>query len=319
MSVILGVNMFHAGASAALVIDGTPVAAIPEERLNRIKYYARFPTEAIRHCFEMTGIRWQDVDAVALGRDTAANRAEKFKYVLGHPSRLLNLAKIRTARNTMDDVKGLISRECEVDRSKLRFSQHNIEHHLAHIASAYFISEWDEAAGITIDGSGDFVTCMMGKCEGDDIRIKRRIYVPHSIGSLYTMICEFIGYDKYGDEGKVMGLAPLGKDTYHDRFDDMVELTAEGFRLNSAYFLPFGSNQGLNITPEGEMVIHRHYSDLMVDIFGEKRTRYGELTERDKDLAYGLQRVFEKVYLHLLKLLHKLVPEERVVMAGGVR
>jgi carbamoyltransferase len=147
--------------------------------------------------------------------------------------------------------------------------------------------------------------------------VKRRIFLPHSLGSLYMMVCEFIGYRKYGDEGKVMGLAPLGKDTYHDVFETMLELTRDGFRLESSYFLPLGSHGGLSITPSGEMQIHRHYSDRMTELFGAPREPHTEITARDQDLAFGVQRLFEKGFMHLLRMLHELVPGERISMAGG--
>ncbi|MCA9442614.1 MAG: carbamoyltransferase, partial [Candidatus Omnitrophica bacterium] len=161
------------------------------------------------------------------------------------------------------------SRECEVDPASLRFAEHHIEHHLAHVASAYFISPWEKCAGFSLDGSGDFVTCMMADCEGTEIDIQHRIYVPHSLGSLYTMVCEFIGYQKYGDEGKVMGLAPLGKDKYHDIFEEMVILTDNGVELNPKFFVPFGESQGLSIDDSGQVAVHRHYSEEMVKLFGE--------------------------------------------------
>ena len=317
MSIILGINAFHAGASAALVADGKIVAAIAEERLNRAKYFAGFPSLAIRKCLEMAGVKVSEVDHVAIGRDSASNRAKKIEYVLKHPSRLLNLLKIRSARTQLDDVKTMVAQACDADPASLSFRQWNIEHHLAHTASAYFISPWDRAAGVTIDGSGDFVTCMLSRCEGNQIDVTQRIYVPHSLGSLYTMICEFLGYGEYGDEGKVMGLAPLGEDTYAQRFDEMVLLNDEGFKLNFDYFVPFGANQGISIDDHGQMVIQRHYSDYMVELFGPPRRPKAELTKRDMDLAFGLQRVFEKSYLHLLNLLYKQVPCERLVMAGG--
>ncbi len=317
MAVVLGINAYHAGAAAAVLVDGRPVAAIAEERINRVKYYARFPGAAIRQCLEIAGLSFGDVDAVAVGRDPAANRAQKIGYALRNPRRLLNFAKLRRSRSALDDLRAQIARECDVDPEKLRFSQYDVEHHVAHTASAYFISNWERAAGWTLDGSGDFVTCMMSDCEGDRITPVRRIFIPHSLGSLYTMICEFIGYDKYGDEGKVMGLAPLGTDTYHEEFDRMVELTRDGFRLDLGYFLPLGSHGGLSIDEKGEMVLNRHYSDRIVERFGTPRVRHCEITKRDMDLAFGLQRVFEDAYMHLLNILHSLVPQTRIAMAGG--
>jgi len=317
VAVILGINAFHAGAAAALVVDGEPIVAMPEERLNRIKYFAGFPALSIRRCLDIAGLEFSDIDAVAVGRDPSANRVAKVGFALRNLKDLRNLLKIRGARGALDDFKTLISSECDVDPAKLRFTSYNVEHHLAHTASAYFMSEWEHAAGFTLDGSGDFVTCLMSECDGPEIKPLHRVYVPHSMGSLYMMVCEFIGYTKYGDEGKVMGLAPLGKDTYRDTFDRMLRLRDTGFEIDLDFFMPFGSSQGMSINEKGEMVIHRHFSDRMIELFGEPREPYSDYTERDLDLAFGVQRVFEKGYMHLLNLLHERVPEERIAMSGG--
>lgn len=317
MSVILGINTFHAGSSAALVIDGEPVAAIAEERLNRVKYFAGFPELAVRKCLEIAGLRYSDIDSVAVGRDSSANLHKKLEFALKNPAKLLNLAKIRTKRSSMDDLRTLIASHCDVEKSELRFEQYNVEHHLAHTASAYFASSWESSAGITIDGSGDFVSCLFSRCKGDTIEPVRRIFVPHSLGTMYTAVCQFIGYPSYGDEGKVMGLAPLGRNTYADFFEGMLRKSGNGFELDPSYFLPFGSNQGMEITEEGEMKVHRLYSDRFINELGTPREKYGEITQRDMDVAYGLQHIFEKYYLNLLNSLHDLVPETRLSMAGG--
>ena len=208
-------------------------------------------------------------------------------------------------------------RHCGVDRKTLRFEQHNVEHHLAHTASAYFVSPWERATGLTVDGSGDFATCLMTECTGAAIRVRHRIHVPQSLGSLYTMVCEFIGYDRYGDEGKVMGLAPFGEDAYRDTFVDMIETTPAGMRLNPKYFMPFGAGQGVTITRDGAMRLDRHYTDEMVKRFGPPRPRGAAITRRDRDLAHGLQARFEDVYMHLLRLAHRRAPSDRVCLAGG--
>jgi carbamoyltransferase len=317
MSVILGINTFHAGSSAAIIVDGEPVVALAEERLNRVKYYAGFPKLSVARCLEIAGLQFSDIGAVAVGRDSSANLHKKLEFALKHPTKLLNLARMRGKSKTFDDLKSLIASECEIDASKLKFKSYNVEHHLAHTASAYFASEWEHSAGITIDGSGDFVSCLLSECVGDEIRPLKKIFVPHSLGTFYTAVCQFIGYGKYGDEGKVMGLAPLGEDVYHDFFERILKPTTNGFELNPAYFLPFGANQGMEINDAGEMVVHRLYSDLFIKEFGEPRDRHGEITQRDNDIAFGLQRVFEKYYMHLLNSLHKLVPTEKISMAGG--
>ena len=317
MSIILGINTHHAGSSAAILVNGVPVAAIAEERLNRVKYFAGFPKLAILKCLEIAGVDFGDVDNVAVGRDSSANLHKKLEFAIKHPSKLLNLAKIRSKSKTFDDLKTLIASECGVEAATLRFTTHNVEHHLAHTASAYFASEWEHSAGITIDGSGDFVSCLFSECVGDEIRPLQKIFVPHSIGTMYTAVCQFIGYPKYGDEGKVMGLAPLGSDVYKDFFDGMLSQNGNGFALNPSYFLPFGSNQGMEINDQGEMIVHRLYSDKFISELGQPREAYSEITQRDMDVAFGLQRVFEDYYIGLLNALSKLVATNRVAMAGG--
>lgn len=317
MSTILGINTFHAGSSAALIVDGEPVVALAEERLNRVKYFAGFPKLAINRCLEIAGLSFSEIDAVAVGRDSSANLHKKLEFAVKHPAKLLNLAKMRSKSKTFDDLRSLIAGEYEIDPSTLKFKTYNVEHHLAHTASAYFASEWEHSAGITIDGSGDFVSCLMSECVGNEIRPLKKVFVPHSLGTLYTAVCQFIGYGKYGDEGKVMGLAPLGTDKYEAFFEGMLKRTADGFVLSPEYFLPFGENQGLEIADNGEMIVHRLYSDKFVKEFGEPRQRHDEITQRDMDIAFGLQRVFEKYYLHLLNALHEKVATTRVSMAGG--
>ena len=317
MSVILGINAFHAGTSAAILIDGKPIVAIAEERLNRKKYYAGFPRLAVLRCLEIAGVDFSDIDAVAVGRDSSANLQQKLGFAIRHPTKLLNLAKIRGKSKNFDDLKTLIAEECGVDASELKFQQHNVEHHLAHTASAYFASNWESSAAITIDGSGDFVSCLMSECAGDEIKPIQRIYVPHSLGTLYTAVCQFIGYPKYGDEGKVMGLAPLGEDVYQDFFEDILHKTKKGFELNPDYFLPFGANQGLEISDNGEMIVHRLYSDKFIEKFGAPREPHAEITERDMNISFGLQRIFEEYYMRLLNILGEKISSNRLAMAGG--
>ena len=317
MTVILGINSEHAGASAALVVDGLPVAAIAEERLNRVKYYAGFPRLAVRSVLGMAGLGPQDIDCVAIPRDPAANLTRKAAFLFGNPTRLPALLKTGAGQVRQLDVKSQLAAEFELDPAALTFRQLRVEHHLAHVASAFFSSPCEQAAGFSVDGSGDFVTCMLASCRGNDIEVLQRIHVPHSLGSLYTMLCQFIGYGRYGDEGKVMGLAPYGEDAYREHFDDMLRLTDDGFRLNNRWFLPFGAEQSISINARGEMEIGRHFSDHMVATFGAPRQSGSDITQRDMDLARGLQATFERVWLHLLRRLHQLAPFDQVVMAGG--
>src|SRR5665213_1657367 len=211
---ILGLNMFHADASAAIVRDGEVVFAIAEERLNRIKHFGGFPSLAIEACLRYLGASITDIDHVAVGQDSDANLVKKVQYTAANPAKIVNLIRLRQRRQRSRDVRSLIAAALHTDPGQLRFQEHHLEHHIAHIASAYYCSPWEKAAGFSYDGSGDFVSTMMARCEGNEIEVLKRVFLPHSLGTFYTMICDFIGYNKYGDEGKVMGLAPYGKDTF---------------------------------------------------------------------------------------------------------
>jgi len=314
---ILGLNMFHADASAAIVIDGEVKFAIAEERLNRHKHFGGFPALAVKACLDAVGAKITDVDHVGVGQDSDANLRKKVQYALANPAKILNFIRLRQRKEAMRDVRALLSKALEVDSAKLRFQEHHLEHHIAHIASAYYCSPWEKAAGFSYDGSGDFVSTMMARCEGNEIEVLDRVFLPHSLGSLYTMICEFIGYTKYGDEGKVMGLAPYGKDTYCPEINKIVALKNGAFQLDLGYFKPLGSNQGMQVLPDGTVRLARHYSARVEKLFGEPRQPHTEITRRDMDLAFALQHRFEEVFFHLLNELHRRVPLDDIAMAGG--
>jgi carbamoyltransferase len=314
---ILGLNMFHADASAAILQDGEVVFAIAEERLNRVKHYAGFPALAVKSCLDAVGARITDLDHVAVGQDGDANLTKKVQYALANPAKILKFIRLRQRKEAIRDVRSLLAKALDVDSQELRFQEHHLEHHIAHIASAYYCSPWEQAAGFSYDGSGDFVSTMMARCEGSDINVLERVFLPHSLGSFYTMICEFIGYKKYGDEGKVMGLAPYGKDAYCGQVREIIELCDSAFRLDLTYFMPLGSNQGMQIQTDGTVRLARHFSHRMEELFGQPREPNAEITQRDMDLAYAMQHRFEEVFFHLLKQLHLHLPVEDLVMAGG--
>jgi len=314
---ILGLNMFHADASAAIMLDGEVKFAIAEERLNRRKHFGGFPALAVKACLDAVGAKISDVEHVAVGQDSDANLAKKVQYALTNPAKILNFIRLRQRKEAMRDVRSLLAKALDVDSTQLRFQEHHLEHHIAHIASAYYCSPWEKAAGFSYDGSGDFVSTMTARCEGSEIEVLDRVFLPHSLGSVYTMICEFIGYTQYGDEGKVMGLAPYGKERYCDEINKIVAPTNGGFQLDLSYFKPLGSNQGMQVLPDGTVRLARHFSDRTEKLFGEPRRPHAEITQRDMDLAFALQHRFEEICFHLLNGLHRRVPMDELAMAGG--
>ena len=318
MAVILGINALHPGSSAALVIDGRPVAAIAEERLNRRKYYAGFPRLAIAECLRMGGVSMADVEFVAIGRDPRANTGRKIRAVLARPSKLITFGKMLLSRRALGTLQQTIAGELGVDAGSLQFKAANVEHHVAHIASAYFCSPWESCAAASVDGSGDFVSTMRARCAGNRIEVTHRTHLPDSLGFLYTMGCQFVGYGSYGDEGKVMGLAPYGTDALAEWGEDLVRLTDDGFSLDKQWFLPFGETQGFTIDADGNATVQRLWADAMQERFGAPRDPAAEITQRDMDLSWALQHAFERAYLHeLLHLAREMPIATRVVLAGG--
>ena len=314
---ILGLNMFHADSSAAIVQDGEVVFAVAEERLNRIKHFAGFPVLAIQACLDYIGARITDVDHVAIGQDTDANLAKKIQYAVANPQRILNFIRLRQRKQAMRDFRSLLAGALGVSPNVLRFREHHIEHHVAHIASAYYCAPWEQAAGFSYDGSGDFVSTMMARCEGTRIDVLERVYLPQSLGSFYTMLCEFIGYKQYGDEGKVMGLAPYGTDKYCEELRDVIGCQNGSFKLDLSYFQPLGTNEGMQLMSDGTVRLAPHFSDRMAKHFGPPRFPEAEITRREMDLAYAGQHRFEEALFHMLNELHKRMPVDNVVMAGG--
>ncbi|MBI3273463.1 MAG: carbamoyltransferase [Planctomycetes bacterium] len=316
---ILGLNAWHGDASAALIVDGRLVAAAEEERFTRKKHCAGFPAEAARWCLAEGRIAARDLDHVAISRDPKANRLDKILFALQQrPSwtlirdRLANAGKVRDAR-------GALLRTLGVPPSVLSAQFHAVEHHRAHMASAFFVSPFEEAAVVSVDGFGDFASLMLGHGRGRRLEVLDRVPFPHSLGLFYTMVTQFLGFPKYGDEGKVMGLAPYGKPQHLEAMREILKDGPGGarFELDLDYFLHH--SEGVEMTWEdGTPVIGRVWSDKMVERFGPARVPGAELTDRDRDLAASLQQRLEEVYLGVLRAAAKRTGSTNLALAGGV-
>ena len=226
---VLGINAHHADAAAALYADGRLVAAVAEERLNRIKHCAGFPALAVAEVLRIGGASLTDVDEIGIARDSRANLVAKAGYVLKHLGGIGKVAKKRLKERA--GLAGLEEQLCEAmgaPRSKLRAKVRRVEHHVSHAASAFLCSPFERAAVLTLDGFGDFASCLAATGEGSKLKPLWRVTYPHSLGILYTAMCQFIGYDRYGDEGKVMGLAPYGEPRFAAFFEKLLKLKAGG-------------------------------------------------------------------------------------------
>jgi carbamoyltransferase len=305
MTSILGLNAYHGDAAAALVVDGNLVAAVEEERFNRIKHCAGFPSKAARWCLADAGLDPSDLDHVAVSRDPRANLWPKLlRAIRSRPgylrARAANAVRLRDIRGELEPALG----------GKVRAAVHNVEHHQAHVASAFFVSPFDQAAVLSVDGFGDFASTMLAVGRGNRFEVLDRVLFPHSLGIFYTAITQWLGFPKYGDEGKVMGLAPYGETERHlAAMRELVRIDARSFRLALDYFTH--PNEGVDMTwAAGTPTIGRLYSDRLVEAFGEPR--------QDEHVAAALQAVLEEAYLHLVTELHRRTRLPSVCLAGGV-
>lgn len=384
---ILGINAYHGDAAAAIVRDGELLAAAEEERFNRIKHCAGFPTEAIRYCLKAAGASITEVDHVGISRDPSAHFHKKIVAaarrfgkagggepkgkisnfelrnvkgqrleIKGHSAevrtasysgesairssqseiptgngngngrangngphsffaqikdRLANAAKVR-------DLKSELARALSVLPNDINAQFHNIEHHRAHLASSFFVSPFDKAALLSIDGFGDFISTMWGIGEGNSIEILGQVEYPHSCGIVYTATTQFLGFPHYGDEGKVMGLAAYGQPRFMEEFRDIIRTEPDGrFKLNLDYFRH--STEGVEMTWEqGSPVIGRIFSDQFTQVFGPPRAKDAPLTQRDRDLAASLQQRLEEVAFHIVNYLHEQTGLRDLGLSGGV-
>ncbi|HEY2074116.1 MAG TPA: carbamoyltransferase [Gaiellaceae bacterium] len=318
MTAILGLNAYHGDAAAALIVDGELVAAAEEERFNRIKHVAGFPALAAQWCLAEGGIRPEDLDHLAVSRDPRANVGQKLLRTIRHgasarylKARLQNAAKIR-------DVKTALAESLGVERDALRAQVHNVEHHQAHVASAFFVSPFDEAAILSVDGFGDFCSTMTAVGNGNSFRVIDRVLFPHSLGIFYAAFTQWLGFPHYGDEGKIMGLAPYGDPAPQLKaMRDVIHTDGGLFTLNLDYFTH--DKEGVDMTwDDGSPTIGRIYSDKLVETFGPAREPGAEITAHHMSVAAAMQKRLEEVYLHIVTHLQETTGMTNLCLAGGV-
>lgn len=318
MTAILGLNAFHGDAAAALVVDGELVAAAEEERFNRVKHVAGFPSLAAAWCLEDAGLAAADLDHVAIGRDPRANLGAKLRRTLRHGARLGYLRSRLENAARVRDVRGETAAALGVEREALRGQFHNVEHHVAHAASAFLVSPFEHAAVLTLDGFGDFASTLIAEGRGSSLRVLDRVLFPHSLGIFYTAVTQWLGFPKYGDEGKVMGLAPYGDPERHlEAMRRLVRLEAPLFELELGYFTHH--EEGVDMTwDEGSPTIGRLFSPRLEEAFGPAREPGSELTEHHENVAAALQAVLEEAYLHLVRTAWERAGSSSLCLAGGV-
>ncbi len=315
MTAILGLNAYHADASAALFVNGKLVAAAEEERFRRIKHWAGFPVEAIRYCLAEAGLSLGQIHHVAMNSDPRANRLQKITYTLRRRpgaswlwQRIRNAGRRRSVREELSAAFGGQTFQGQV---------YPAEHHLCHLASAYLASPFAEAAAASVDGFGDFASAAWGMGTAGKVRVDNRVLFPHSLGTFYEALTQYLGFPHYGDEYKVMGLAPYGKPSCLAEVRELVKLAPDGtYRLGLSYFRHHQetvTHQWNNCAPE----VGTLYTPALEKLLGTARKENEPLTQRHKDIAHSVQLMYEDAFFHLLNSVHARYGCDRLALAGG--
>ncbi len=319
---ILGINAWHGDASATLLKDGEVVLAIEEERINRKKHCAGFPSNAIQACLDHAGITIADVDHIGISTNPSANLKEKVSYSLKRLTRIHKMLWDRMSKVFRNkDLKQILAEELGISESEINAEIHRVEHHICHLASAWYPSSFKKAALLTLDGMGDFVSAKWGYAEGNEMTVTGQVEYPHSIGYFYTTISQYIGFTKYGDEGKVMGLAPYGNPVYMEAMEKILQAAPDGeigYQLGLDYFRH--DSEGIQMQwDDGPPQVGTMYSDEMEKLLGvPPRTPDQPLEQVHKDIAASLQQRVEDVVFEMLNRLAHQTNTDHLCMAGGV-
>lgn len=312
--VILGINAYHADSAACIVRDGRLIAAAEEERFRRVKHWAGFPTLAVSYCLQEAKVELSDVTHVAVNRSGKANLLSKVAYVLAsRPSPRLLLAKFRNREhvaNIGEDLGALPGRQ-------FAGTIEYIEHHFAHLASAFYASPFRKAAVVSVDGFGDFASTAWGSGEGSSLSLDGRVLFPHSLGVFYQAVTQYLGFPHYGDEYKLMGLAAYGNPSCRHEVSKLLSLRDDGtFALNLKYFRHHREDSAYEWRG-GAPVCSSLFSQALIDDWGPPRSPDAAITDRDRNLAWATQATYEDAFFHLLNGLGRHYDHTSIALAGG--
>ncbi|MFD2337667.1 carbamoyltransferase family protein [Pedobacter mendelii] len=315
---VYAINAFHGDSAACIYKDDVIIAASEEERFRRIKHWAGFPSMSIQFCLDEARIRIEEVDHIAISRDPKANFSKKVFTALKNRLSIKNIAdRLRNLQKAKDINEEFIT-HFGLKPNALKAKIHNVEHHRSHLASAFFASPFDDSAILSIDGFGDFSSTMTAVGKDNKITVLDAVRYPHSLGLFYTALTQFLGFPHYGDEYKVMGLAPYGKAIYENEIQQLIQLKSNGlFELDLKYFNH--TKKGVRMVwaggiPEMESV----FSEEVIRLLGPQRKIDEPLTQKHKDIAASVQSVTEKVIFHVLQHLQKTTGLKNICIAGGV-
>lgn len=297
------------------MIDGELVAAVEEERFRRVKHWAGFPSHSIEYCLDSQNLTLSDIDSIAINTDSEAARWKKISYALSGKASLSLLKEkvlLRKKRKSLEQYLLESFPEQSFD-GQIEY----VEHHLAHLASAYNVSPFSEASIISVDGFGDFASSAWGFGEDGEIDLQKRIFFPHSLGIFYQAMTQYLGFPHYGDEYKVMGLAPYGEPRFADDMDHILIKNIDGsFALALEYFQHHRQAIGYE-WDNGSPKVSQLFSPAMAEVLGPSRGADEELTQHHFDIARSVQDAYERCFFHMLNKLHEEHHVDNLAIAGG--
>ncbi len=311
---VLGINAYHGDASACLLKDGMLIAAVEEERFRRVKHWAGFPTESIRYCLFEAGLDLSGVGHIAVNSDPKASLLKKVGFALKtRPDLSLVIDRIRNQKERQSIEQELAS----AFGDQFRGTVHQIEHHISHLSSCYHVSPFEEAVTVSVDGFGDFSSAAWGVGKDNKINVDGRVFFPHSLGIFYQALTQYLGFPNYGDEYKVMGLAPYGKPAFLDEMRQIVKLHKDGsFSLNTDYFRHHKEKIKYEWSG-GSPTVGTLHTDKLAELLGDKRQKDEPLEQKHFDIAHSIQAMYEEAFFHLLNVLHKRYGLDDLTLAGG--
>ena len=315
MTYILGINSFHADSSAALLQDGKILFAAEEERFNRKKHWAGFPIKSIQHCLKENNINLNNIDHISINCSPRANFIRKVIYSLKNKPNPTFIAQRIKNKSQRVNLKDLFIKYFPDEKFTGKF--HFIEHHKSHLSSAFYASNFKESVVLSVDGFGDFASSAWGLGFNNNLSIDEKIYFPDSLGIFYSAITQFLGFPNYGDEYKVMGLAPYGEDKYQKEMNEIIKFDKFGkFYLNQRYFLH--ATEKINHQwSECIPVIDNLFSNKLKDLLGNPRKSKDKIQKKHKDIAHSAQLIYEKALFNLLNYIYSIYKVENLCIAGG--
>lgn len=312
MKIIIGINTYHADSSACILIDGKLTAAIEEERINRKKHFSGYPIESIKECLRIANVQELEITDIAFNTKPISNILSKSSFVLKNFSFKKNFLSKRIKKKI--SIKKTLHKKFNLNKN-IRF--HYIEHHLAHIASAFYPSGFKIADGLSIDGSGDFVTLAISECRNNKIKIKKKINFPNSLGIFYHAMTQFLGFKNYGDEYKVMGLAAYGSPKYFDKIKDNLFKKNNKliFELNLEYFNHHKNN--FQYIADESLVIDQIFNANLIRLFSTELDNIKDKDQFTKDFASSVQKIYEFFFIKIVEKVSLNKFSKNLVFAGG--